>query len=60
MLFINTFFIFLIVFAFFLYKLAFDKAKPLIETFTPLRILNAQSVSPRSLITAHEVGVLNV
>jgi superfamily II RNA helicase len=27
---------------------------------TPLRILNAQSVSPRSLITAHEVGVLNV
>jgi len=28
--------------------------------FTPLHIENAQSVSPRSLITAHEVGVLNV
>ena len=29
-------------------------------SFTPLRIYNAQSVSPRSLITAHKVGVLNV
>jgi hypothetical protein len=29
-------------------------------SFTPLRIYNAQSVSPRSLITAHFVGVLNV
>ena len=28
--------------------------------FTPLRICNAQTVSPRSLITAHKVGVLNV
>jgi hypothetical protein len=28
--------------------------------FTPLRIYNAQSVSPRSLLTAHKVGVLNV
>ena len=32
------------------------------ENITPLRTLrvNAQSASPRSLITAHEVGVLNV
>jgi predicted Zn-dependent peptidase len=29
-------------------------------TITPLRISNAQSVSPCSLITAHNVGVLNV
>ena len=29
-------------------------------SFAPLRIYNAQSVSPRSLITAHKVGVLNV
>jgi hypothetical protein len=36
------------------------KKSALLECFTPLRILNAQSVSPRSLITAHEVGVLNV
>ena len=28
--------------------------------FTPLHIENAQSVSPRSLITAPEGGVLNV
>ena len=28
--------------------------------FTPLRISNAQPASPRSLITAHFVGVLNV
>jgi len=31
-----------------------------IEVITPLHTENAQSVSPRSLITAHEVGVLNV
>jgi hypothetical protein len=30
------------------------------KQFTPLHIENAQSASPCSLITAHEVGVLNV
>jgi archaellum component FlaF (FlaF/FlaG flagellin family) len=31
-----------------------------ILVITPLLITNEQSVSPRSLITAHNVGVLNV
>jgi hypothetical protein len=34
--------------------------KHAIAHFTPLHISNAQSASPCSLITAHEVGVLNV
>jgi len=44
MLFINTFFIFLIVFAFFLYKLTFDKAKPLIETFKNYKKLSVTQI----------------
>ena len=40
MLFINTFMIFSIVFCFFLYKLLFDKSKPLIETFRNYKSLS--------------------
>jgi drug/metabolite transporter (DMT)-like permease len=40
LLFINTFIIFLIVFVFFLYKLLFDKSKPLIETFKNYKSLS--------------------
>jgi drug/metabolite transporter (DMT)-like permease len=44
LLFINTFFIFSIVFLFFLYKLFFDKSKPLIETFKNYKSLSLTQV----------------
>uniref|UniRef100_A0A6C0HCK1 EamA domain-containing protein n=1 Tax=viral metagenome TaxID=1070528 RepID=A0A6C0HCK1_9ZZZZ len=44
LLFINTFFIFSIVFLFFLYKLFFDKSNPLIETFKNYKSLSLTQV----------------
>jgi len=55
MLFINTFFISSIVFAFFLYKLLFDKSKPLIETFK-----NYRSLSLTQLVALFVMGFLAV
>ena len=56
MLFINTFFIFLIVFAFFLYKLAFDKAKPLIETFKNYKKLSVTQILSLFIMAFLAVG----
>jgi drug/metabolite transporter (DMT)-like permease len=55
MLFINTFFISSIVFVFFLYKLLFDKSKPLIETFK-----NYRSLSLTQLVALFVMGFLAV
>ena len=44
LLFMNTFIIFSIVFCFFLYKLLFDKSKPLIETFKNYKSLSFSQV----------------
>ena len=56
MLFINTFFIFLIVFAFFLYKLTFDKAKPLIETFKNYKKLSVTQILSLLIMAFLAVG----
>jgi len=56
MLFINTFFIFIIVFLFFLYKLLFDKSKPLIETFKNYRSLSFTQIAALFVMAFLAVG----
>lgn len=56
MLFINTFFIFFIVFLFFIYQLLFDKAKPLIETFKNYRSLSFSQIAALFIMAFLAVG----
>ena len=56
LLFINTFLIFSIVFAFFLYKLWFDKSKPLIETFKNYKSLSFTQAGALVLMAFLAVG----
>ena len=56
LLFINTFLIFLIVFAVFLYKLWFDKSKPLIETFKNYKSLSFTQLCALVLMAFLAVG----
>ena len=56
MLFINTFFIFSIVFLFFLYKLFFDKSKPLIETFKNYKSLTLSQIVALFIMAFLAVG----
>jgi drug/metabolite transporter (DMT)-like permease len=56
LLFINTLLIFSIVFAVFLYKLLFDKSKPLIETFKNYNSLSFTQVGALILMAFLAVG----
>jgi len=56
MLFINTFFIFSIVFCLFLYKLLFDKSKPLIETFKNYKSLTLTQLGALFVMAFLAVG----
>ena len=56
LLFINTFIIFLIVFAFFLYQLLFDKSKPLIETFKNYKSLTFSQIGALFVMAFLAVG----
>jgi len=56
MLFINTFIIFSIVFCFFLYKLLFDKSKPLIETFRNYKSLSFSQLGALFMMAFLAVG----
>ena len=56
LLFINTFIIFSIVFAFFLYQLFFDKSKPLIETFKNYESLTFSQIGALFVMAFLAVG----